>query len=129
MTEYNIDNRVDDILQGSPEALKKRKVNRKFIKNIQENQVTAEAAEIPVFGVKSVNVNAILKDNIWNRSIFTTDKLCRMHRGMTYEKLKKYQRKKRSVPFPMMWIIILMFVVAVVILVVLFLLPKLGVVI
>jgi len=52
---------------------------------------------VSVFGVKNVNINAILKDNLLDRSIFTTDKLCRMFLSCTLEQLKKYE--KRNVLF------------------------------
>ena len=127
MTEFNIEDTVDEILKDRPDDLRKVTDNRKFIKHIKENQVDPEKADISVFGVKSININAILKDNIQNHVIFTIDKLCRMYRSMTYEKLKKYQRKKRNVPISMIWIIIIMFGVIMAVLIVIFLLPQLGV--
>lgn len=129
MTEYNINDKVDTLLGGRPEALQKVKDNRKFIKNIQDKKIPEDKANIKVFGVKNVNVNAILKDNIWNRSIFTTDKLCRQFLGMNLEQLKKYEKKKRHVSLNMLWIVMIMFGVIVAILVVIFLLPRIGVMI
>ena len=130
MTEYkNIGNKVDNLLSERPEALKRVKDNRKFIQTIRNKKIHPNQADVKVFGVKSVNLNAILKDNIWNRSIFTTDKLCRMFLGCTLEQLKKYEKKKRAVPMNMIWIIILIFGIIIVILIVVFLLPRIGVVI
>jgi len=126
MTEYSINNQIDEMLKDKPEALKRVKNNRRFKKHIRVRRVAPEKENITVFGVKNVNVNAILKDNILDRSIFTTDKLCRMFLSCTLEQLKKYERKKRAVPLNMMWIIMIMFGVVAVILVVLFLLPRLG---
>jgi len=120
MTEYNI----DEILQDKPEALKRVKDNRRFKKRIRVRRVAPSHENVKVFGVKNVNVNAILKDNIWDRSIFTTDKLCRMFLSATLEQLKKYEKKKRAIPLNMLWILLIIFGVIVVILVVLFLLPR-----
>jgi hypothetical protein len=127
MTEFNIEDKVDEMLKDRPDDLRKVKDNRKFIKYIKENKVKDEKADVPVFGVKSVNVNAILKDNIHDHVIFTIDKLCRMYRSMRLEKLKKYQRKKRNVPINAIWVIIILFGVIMAVLIVLFLLPQLGV--
>ena len=127
MPEFNIDEKVDTILDGKPEAQRLVRANREFIKSIKDKKISKEQENVQVFGVKSVNVNAILKDNIWNRSIFTTDKLCRLFLGMTLEQLKKYEKKKRTVPLNMLWIVLIMIVGIAVVLVILFLLPQLGV--
>jgi len=129
MTEYeNVsrDKIIDNILQDHPEVLKKVKTNRRFKKKVRENKIIPEEETIQVFGVKSVNVNAILKENLYDRSMWTIDKLCRMYNSMTLEQLKKYERKKRVVPLNMLWIILVMIGVVVVILILLFLLPRLG---
>ena len=126
MTEYTLNDRIDDFLHDRPEALKRVKDNRRFKKRIQSERVAPEKENIRVFGVKNVNVNAILKDNLWDRSIFTTHKLCRMFLSATLEQLKKYERKKRVVPLNMLWIVLIMIGVVVAVLVVLFLLPRLG---
>jgi len=134
LPEYNLDGtsgvekQVDSILSNRPEALKRVRDNRRFKKRIRVRRVVPKAENITVFGVKSVNVNAILKDNLWDRSIFTTDKLSRMFLNMTYEQLKKYIVKKRAVPMGMLWILMLLFGVGAVVLVVLFLLPSMGVI-
>lgn len=127
MPEYsNIESKIDQLLRDKPEALKRVKDNRRFKKRIREEKIAKSHEDVQVFGMKNVNINAILKDNLWDRSIFTTDKLCRMFLGCTLEQLKKYERKKRAVPMNMLWIILIMFGVVAVILVVLFLLPRLG---
>jgi len=129
MAEYNINRKIDELLKDSPETLKKVRDNRRFKKRIRFRRVVPKYDNVKVFGVKSVNINAILKDNLWDRSIFTTDKLCRMFLSMTLEQLKKYEKKKRAVPLNMLWIVLLMIGVVVAILVVLFLLPRLGAVV
>lgn len=128
MPEYNIEKQVDEILADKPEALKRVKDNRRVKKRIRTQRVSDDAEVVSVFGVKSVNVNAILKDNLWDRSIFTTDKLCRMFLGSTLEQLKKYEKKKRAVPLNILYIVLIMIAVVAVIIVVMFiLLPILGV--
>ena len=126
MVEYDIEDKIDKILGGKPEALKQVKNNRRFKNRIMTTQINPSHEDIKVFGVKNVNLNAILKDNLWDRSIFTTDKLCRMFLSCTLEQLKKYESKKRSIPLNMVWIILIMMGVVIAILVVLFLLPQLG---
>lgn len=126
MAEYNLDQQIDEMLKDKPEALKRVKDNRLFKKRIRFRRVAPEHENVEVFGGKSVNINAILKDNLWDRSIFTTDKLCRMFLSMTLEQLKKYERKRRVVPLNMMWIILIIIGVVAVLLVVMFLLPRLG---
>lgn len=126
MTEFDIHDEIDEVLKNKPESVRRIISNREFKKKIREQEITPEHEEVKVFGVKNVNLNAILKDNLWDRSIFTTDKLCRMFLSYTLEQLKKYERKKRQVPLNMLWIILIMFGVVAVVLVVLFLLPKLG---
>ena len=127
MTEFDLNRRIDEILEDRPDALKLRKDNRMFINKLEEQQVDPKEEIVKVFGVKSVNVNAMLKDNIWNRSIFTTDKLCRLFLGCNLEQLKKYEKKKRVMSLNMMWILIIMFGVVIAILVMVFLLPAIGV--
>lgn len=127
MPEYDINKQVEETLKNNPDALKRVRDNRRFKKHIRIRRVAPTHENVKVFGVKNVNINAILKDNIWDRSIFTTDHLCRIFLGCTLEQLKKYERKKRMVSMNMLWIILLMVGVAVVVLVLLFLLPTLGV--
>jgi hypothetical protein len=122
MTEYDID--YKNVFKNKPETLKRVRDNLIFKKYIQENRVDPKSENVKVFGVKNVNINAILKDNLWDRSIFTTDKLCRMFLSCTLEQLKKYERKKRAVPMNMLWIVAIIIGVILVVIVILFLLPK-----
>lgn len=126
MAEYNVEKDIDKILSDRPEALQRVKDNRRFKKRIKFRRVVPKNENVKVFGVKNVNINAILKDNIWDRSIFTTDKLCRMFLSCSLEQLKKYERKKRVVPLNMMWIVLIMVAVVIVVLIILFLLPRFG---
>lgn len=126
MAEFDINKLVDDTLKNKPESLRRIIGNREFKKKLREFCVDPESENVSVFGVKNVNLNAILKNNLWDRSIFTTDKLCRMFLSYTLEQMKKYEKKKRVVPLNMLWIVLLMFGVIAVVMVVIFLLPHLG---
>lgn len=126
MAEFDINKLVDDTLKNKPESLRRIIRNREFKKKLREFCVDPESENVSVFGVKNVNLNAILKNNLWDRSIFTTDKLCRMFLSYTLEQMKKYEKKKRVVPLNMLWIVLLMFGVIAVVMVVIFLLPHLG---
>lgn len=123
-SESTLEDKVDNILSSRPEALRKVKDNRAFVKKLKTKKVKDEHDNVQVYGYIDVPINAILKDNIWNRSIFTTDKLCRMHLGATLEQLKKYEKKKRGVPLNFLWIILLILGITIVIVVIIFLLPK-----
>ena len=123
MTEL-VDEKVDKILAGRPEVLKKVKDNRSFINKIKTHRVKDAVARVRVYGYRDVNINAILKDNIWNRSIFTTDKLCRMHLGATLEQLKKYQKKKRHAPINFFFILLIILGIIAAVVIILILLPK-----
>lgn len=128
MTEFDLEKSVDEILSDRPDALKLRRDNRNFINKLETHKIKTTHETVKVFGVKDVNVNAILKDNIWNRSIFTTDKLCRMFLGCTLEQLKKYEKKKRQVPLNLLYLLIIMMGIGIAVIVMLFLLPQLGVI-
>lgn len=98
---------IDALLLDEPEELAKVHEHRHFLQDIENEPIVDEQAKIPVFGVKSVNLNAILKKNVLNRSIFTVDELCEMFLAMTIEKMVKYQKKKRTMGFDMMWMVLL----------------------
>jgi len=74
--KQDMDDDLDKIFKSRPAMIEKIRDNREFVEKIKKDDLPDTTMK--VFGVKDVNVNAILKDNIWNRSIFTTDKLCRM---------------------------------------------------
>jgi len=106
--EKNIDKQIDKVLfKDHPDELRKIQDNKDFIKKIEDEPIPMDVASIPVFGT-SVDFNAILKDNIWNRSV---DMLCDMFLHMNIERMKKYQAKKRKLPSNILWLmLILMFV-------------------
>lgn len=119
--QTDVEDEIDHLFKDRPAELKKINDNKKFIAEIEDNPLPHEVASIPVFGT-SVDFNAILKDNIWNRSVYIVDMLCDMFLHMNIERMKKYQAKKRKLPMNIIWLmIILMFVGVGVIVLILFL--------
>ena len=110
----NVGDEIVDLFQNRTAELKKIKDNQKFIREVEENPLPVEVASIPVFGT-SVDFNAILKDNIWNRSAYTVDMLCDMFLHMNIERMKKYQAKKRKLPTNILWVLLILMFVGVVI--------------
>ena len=110
--QVDAEDEIDRLFKERPVELKKIKDNQKFIKEIEEKPLPHEVASIPVFGT-SVDFNAILKDNIWNRSAYTVDMLCDMFLSMNIERMKKYQAKKRRLPTNIIWLLLIMVAVGV----------------
>lgn len=98
---------IDYLLDDSPGDLKRIQENRAFIRKAKTKPIPEEDAKVKVFGVKSVNLNAILKKNIEGRNITTVDHLCKMYLDMTIEQRQKYQRRRRKVPFNLLFILLL----------------------
>lgn len=118
-----VEDAVDKIIATgrSPSEAQRLKDNRKFLKDIEEKPLPADKELIRVFGVQDVNINAILKDNLWNRSIFTTDHLCRVVFAMRLEQIKKYLGVKRKKPFEHWMLVLLIIGVAVALVIILIL--------
>ena len=110
--DVTVEDDVDQLFKDRPAELKKITDNQKFLKEIEEKPLPVDVASIPVFGT-SVDFNAILKDNIWNRSAYTVDMLCDMFLHMNIEKMKKYQAKKRKIPMNIIWLMIILMLVGV----------------
>jgi len=116
-----VDDEIDNLFKGRPVELKKIRDNQEFIRKIEKEPLPHDVASIPVFGT-SVDFNAILKDNIWNRSAYTVDMLCDMFLHMNIECMQKYQKKKRKIPNNIIWLLLLiMFIGVGVIVLILFL--------
>jgi len=116
-----VDIAIDNLLKESPVELKKIRDNKEFIKEVKEHPLPLDVASIPVFGT-SVDLNAILKNNLWDRTAYFVDMACEGFAHMTYEQLKKYLAKKRKIPNNILWLLfILMFVGIGVIILILFL--------
>ena len=103
--DVKVEEDVDRLFKDRPVELKKIRDNQEFIKEIEDKPLPQSVASIPVFGT-SVDFNAILKDNIWNRSAYTVDMLCDMFLSMNIERMKKYQAKKRKLPMNIIWLIV-----------------------
>ena len=117
----DVDKIVDNFLKESPVELKKIRDNKDFLNEVRDKPLSMECASIPVFGT-SVDLNAILKNNIWDRTAYFVDMACDTFAHMTVEQLKKYLAKKRKIPNTVLWILlILMFVGVGVIVLILFL--------
>lgn len=125
----DIRDEIDSVLSRTPLELKRVTDNLKFIDEIQKNPIPSNTKTVKVFGWETIDVNAILKNNIWNRSIFTVDKLCKLFLKMDLEQKKKYLRKKRPLGFNFLWLMFLIVGIVIFLLVVIFLLPTLGAVI
>lgn len=109
------------IMGQSPSEQQRLRDNRLFIREISEAPLPKDKAHIQVFGVQDVNINAILKDNIWNRGIFTTDHLCRVAFQMRYEQIRKWLAQKRKKPFEHWMLILIILGVAVALVIILLL--------
>ena len=112
-----------------PPELKMVGENMAFEKEVEEHPIPPGIGGVRVFGCETWDINSILKGNYWRRSIYTTDKLCKLFLKADLNQKKKYLRKKNPQGFNFFWLMIIMFAVIVVIMVVIFLLPKLGMVI
>ncbi|MBD3263643.1 MAG: hypothetical protein GF375_00895 [Candidatus Omnitrophica bacterium] len=97
--------------------------NLEFRKKVREKPINKNHS-VKAYGFKMVDLNNYLVCRLWPRGIYTTDKLVRLGFAARLEMLRRYLKKKRTVPFDILWIIIIMAVIAAVIIVILFLLPK-----
>lgn len=100
--------------------------NMEFEKKVEEHPIPEGVGKTRVFGCETWDINSILKGNYWRRTIYTTDKLCKLFLKADLNQKKKYLRKKNPTNFNFFWIMILMFGVVIAIMVIIFLLPRLG---
>lgn len=113
---------IDAVLDGqSPSEMQRIRDNRHFIKDISEKPLPDNKAHVKVFGVKDVNINAILKDNIWHRGIFVTDHVARQVFQLRYEQIKRWMGQKRKKPFEHWMLVLLIIGVAVALVIILIL--------
>ena len=125
----NMDEELDKIFKerGLPPELKVVGDNMAFEKKVEENPVPPGIGEVKVFGYETWDINAILKGNYWRRSIYTTDKICKLFLKADLNQKKKYLSKRNPMGFNMKWLLIIAIVGIVFMLVIVFLLPSLGV--
>ena len=100
---------IDLLLEDRPEELKRIQENRAFAIDFEKKPVKESHANVKAFG-KNVNINAILKANLENRSIYTVNSLCDMFLSWRLEQLKKYLSKKKTLDFNYAWLIILIII-------------------
>lgn len=100
--------------------------NMNFEKDMDEHPIPQGVGKVDAFGFECWDTNAILKGNYWRRSIYTTDKLCKLFLKADLNQKKKYLRKKNPMEFNYIWLILLLIGIPIALLVILFLLPALG---
>ena len=99
--------------------------NIQFEKDVVEKPIPPKVGEVSVFGYETWDINSILKGNYWRRSIYTTDKLCKLFLKADLNQKKKYLAKKNPIGFNLTFVLILIIGVVIVLMAVVFLLPKL----
>ena len=119
-----VEDDVDILLKDRPDELKRIQENRSFEKRFVSEPIDDENKNIKVFG-KNVDLNAVLKQNIDKRSVFTVDNLCDMFISWRIDQLMKYQKKKRGIDFNWAWLLILILIgVGGMIFVMIYILPR-----
>lgn len=121
--------KVDELLKKRTMFVPKSEGLQKIYDNIRFSNVVKEA---PLMlkktyrghDFKTIDLSNFLNLRLYPRSIYTTDKLLRLVASSRYEQLKKHIAKKRSMPFNMLWIILIIFGVVIAIVSILVLLPK-----
>ena len=125
----NMDEELDKLFKerGLPPELKVVGDNMAFEKKVEESPIPSGIGKVKVFGYETWDINGILKGNYWRRSIYTTDKLCKLFLKADLNQKKKYLKKRNAMGFNFMWLIIIAVIGIVALLVIMFLLPALGV--
>ena len=100
--------------------------NLEFENKALENPLPSGVGTVNVFNCETWDINAILKGNYWGRSIYTTDKICKLFLKWNLERQKKYLRKRNPMDFDWTWILLLVIIGVVALLAIIFLLPQLG---
>ena len=124
----NMTQEIDKLFpeEKSVPELKMVKENMDFEKEIEETPISKGIGTTRVFGYETWDANSILKGNYWRRSIYTTDKLCKLFLKADLNQKKKYLRKRNPMGFNMWWLIIIIILGIAALLAIIFLLPALG---
>ena len=93
-------------MKDRPDELKRIQETRAFVNEFKEEPIADEHKYVNACG-KNINLNAVLKQNIDKRSVFTVDNLCDMFLSWRIDQLQKYQKKKRGLDFNFAWLFIL----------------------
>ena len=107
----SIEEEIDEIIGDTPE-MEFVKGNLQFDKEIEQDPIHPKECEVNVFGYYPIDLHGILKINPWKRSIYTTDKLCRLFLTANFEQMKKYLTKKRQIPTNIWFFVIITIAVA-----------------
>ena len=127
--------KIDTLIQKKKEVaggelehsqMQKAYSNVVFRNKVKEAPILGDKYKKLIFGVEYINLQPYLNMRMWPRGIYTTDKLLRLDASAGLEFLKRYLAKKRTLPFNMWWLLIIIFGVIGAIFVILFLLPQLG---
>ena len=119
----DVENEVDKVV-GKSEQVQKAFDNIVFRNNVQKNPLMLKHYARGLT-VEYIDLGPFLKERLWTRSIYTTDKLIRLNLAAPLEMMKKYLEKKRKAAFDFMWLILIIVGVLVAVLVAVMLLPKL----
>ena len=115
---------IDNILNQTPSEMKKVVENLEFIEDVSQNNIPKGEVIVKPFGVETFDLHDALKDNIWDRSIFTVDAIVNTCIETSIERMKKYIPKKTKKGFEYWWLIILIIIFGVgIILIIIFLIP------
>jgi len=116
-----LDDMPNDVSDPFNTDMNETQDNFKFIEKLQRKPIPKGVYTKEIFGVEPFDVNDVLMDNIWNRSILVTDKICREFLGWNIEQMQKYQKRKRKLGFDSWWLILLLVGGGLVVLLMLFL--------
>lgn len=125
--KIDVHTQIDQILNANPSELKKVADNLSYIDQVQRHNIPRDVEKHTVFGVEVFDLHDIFKDNIWDRSVFTTDAIVNMCIETSIERMKKYLPKKTKANMQFWWLIILLVLgVGAMFLILVFILPMLG---
>lgn len=110
-----------------PPELRNVGENLKFEKDVEEHPIPKGIGKTRVFGCETWDLNSILKGNYWRRSIYTTDKLCKLFLKADLNQKKKYLKKRNPQSINLFFVMIVLFGIVIVVMAIMFLLPSLGV--
>jgi len=102
--------------------------NLDFEKRVLEDPLPLGTGQCNVFQYETWDMNSILKGNYWGRSIYTTDKICKLFLKWNLERQKKYLRKKNGMDFDWTWILMIMGGLVVAFIIIMVVLTQMGVI-
>ena len=125
--------RIREHLEALPPELKIVGDNLEFEKTVEKHPIPPGIGKVKVFekekgkDYETWDINAILKGNYWRRSIYTTDKMCKLFLKASIETQKKYFKKKNAMEFNFWWLVVLIAIgLGGFLFVMIYILPRLG---